>query len=77
MQKGEDICLLTDYRIKVILDATKDSSKSVIEISKKYDIPLSTVYRKVHYLQKQHLLKSIIKISPSGRKYMLYKSKFS
>jgi DNA-binding Lrp family transcriptional regulator len=68
--------LADDYSRKIIL-ATIPKGKSVEDISKENDIPLSTCYRRVHeLLDAQILLVERIIVTPEGKKYELFRSAY-
>ncbi|MDE1872979.1 MAG: helix-turn-helix transcriptional regulator [Thaumarchaeota archaeon] len=67
--------ILTDKYSRTILEATIDMPKSAIDLSKEYEIPISTAYRRVHMLHKHKLVGISGSISQDGKKYFLYKSK--
>ncbi|HSD04277.1 MAG TPA: helix-turn-helix domain-containing protein [Nitrosopumilaceae archaeon] len=70
----DQIPIILDPHSKMILDITCNLPKSVSEIKNECNIPLSTLYRKIRKLHNYHLLKTMIKITPEGNKYALYKS---
>ncbi len=65
---------LSDKYARIILTATIDEPKSVIQLSEEYDIPISTAYRKVHRLRKDGLLKVDGSTISNGKRYFLYRS---
>ena len=68
--------LADEYSRKIIL-STIPKSKSVEDMSKENDIPLSTCYRRVHdLLDAQILLVERIIITPDGKKYELLRSAY-
>ena len=68
------VALINEYARK-ILCSTISSSKSIDQISRENDIPLSSCYRQVSKLLRANLVKveSII-ISDGGKKYELFRS---
>ena len=58
-----------------ILNITRNSFKSAIEISIGSNFSLTTVYRRIHVLQEYGLLEVVGKIRSDGRKFFLYRSK--
>lgn len=67
--------LSDDYSRKII-NHIIDQPKSVIDMVKEYDIPMTTAYRRVNDLTEKKLLKvtgSIV--TDDGKKYFLYQSK--
>ena len=67
--------LLTDEYAERILVATKNSPRSVQEISDRYDIPIAACYRKVHELEEAGFLKCAeIVTTPKVKTMKLYQS---
>src|SRR5438034_8961056 len=67
--------LLTDEYAERILVATQTVSRSVQEISDKYDIPIAACYRKIHELEEAGLLHvAEIVTTPKGKTMNLYRS---
>lgn len=67
---------LSDDYSKKILNYTIEQPRSVIDIVKALDIPMTTAYRRVNSLTEQKILKvtgSIV--TDDGKKYFLYKSR--
>ena len=67
--------ILADKYSRAILDATRDSPKSAIDLSAECKIPISTAYRRVQELHDNKLLGISGSINDDGKKYFLYKSK--
>jgi DNA-binding Lrp family transcriptional regulator len=68
--------LADEYSRKIILSAIP-KSKSVEEMSRENDIPLSTCYRRVHeLLDAQILVIERIIVTPDGKKYELLRSAY-
>lgn len=65
---------LGDKYNRIILISTIDEPKSALQISKEYGIPASTVYRKLHTLEKDGLVKVDGSVIENGKRYYLYKS---
>jgi cobalamin biosynthesis Co2+ chelatase CbiK len=80
--KPETIHALTqalsdEYSMKIIL-STIPKEKSVEDLSKENDIPLSTCYRRVHeMLDGGLLIVQRIVVTPDGKKYELLRSAFN
>ena len=58
------------------MNYTIEQSKSVVDIVKECDIPMSTAYRRVHELEENKILKvtgSIV--TDDGKKYFLYQNR--
>ncbi len=68
--------LSDEYSRKILLSAIP-GAKSVEDLSKENDIPLSTCYRRVHELLDSHILvvERII-VTPEGKKYELLRSAY-
>src|SRR2546428_770087 len=67
--------LLTDEYAERILVATQITSRSVQEISDKYDIPIAACYRKIHELEEAGFLNvAQIVTTPKGKTMKLYRS---
>lgn len=67
---------LSDEYSKKILNYTIEQPRSVIDIVKALDIPMTTAYRRINSLTDQKILKvtgSIV--TDDGKKYFLYKSR--
>ncbi|MDG6988241.1 MAG: hypothetical protein JRN21_02835 [Nitrososphaerota archaeon] len=68
--------LADEYSRKIILAAIPNS-KSVEDMSRENDIPLSTCYRRVHeLLAAQILVIERIVVTPEGKKYELLRSAY-
>lgn len=68
--------LADEYSRKIILSAIS-GPKSVEEMSRENDIPLSTCYRRVHeLLDAQILVVERIIVTPEGKKYELLRSSY-
>jgi DNA-binding Lrp family transcriptional regulator len=68
--------LADEYSRKILLSAIP-AAKSVEDMSRENDIPLSTCYRRVHeLLDAQILLVEKIIVTPDGKKYELLRSAY-
>ena len=68
--------MLADTESRAILFSIIRRGKTAAELSQKYKIPLSSVYKKISDLEELTLLKvDSWKISDSGRKFKIYKSR--
>ena len=68
--------LADEYSRKIILSAIP-KAKSVEDMSRENDIPLSTCYRRVHeLLDSQILVVEKIIVTPEGKKYELLRSAY-
>ena len=68
--------LADEYARKILL-STIPKAKSVEEMSRENDIPLSTCYRRVHeLLDSQILVVEKIIVTPDGKKYELLRSAY-
>lgn len=67
--------LLTDEYAERILVATQTDSRSVQEISDRYNIPIAACYRKIHELEEAGFLKvAEIVTTPKGKTMKMYRS---
>ena len=67
--------LLTDEYAERILVATQVTSRSVQEISDKYDIPIAACYRKIRILEEVGLIQCVERIlTQKGKRKNLYTS---
>jgi len=67
---------LSDDYSRTIMNFTIEQSKSVIDMVKKLDVPMTTAYRRVHDLEESKILKvtgSIV--TDDGKKYFLYQNR--
>lgn len=68
--------LADEYSRKILLSAIP-KAKSVEDMSRENDIPLSTAYRRVHeLLNAQILVVERIIVTPDGKKYELLRSSY-
>ena len=68
--------LADEYSRKILLSAIP-AAKSVEDMSRENDIPLSTCYRRVHeLLDAQILVVEKIIVTPEGKKYELLRSAY-
>ena len=66
--------LLDDYSRK-ILDSTIDKAKSITEIIREQDIPMTSTYRRVKLLMENKLIKvERSMVTEDGKRYYLYLS---
>jgi hypothetical protein len=67
---------LGDRYTRMILLSIIDEPKSVIDISRERNIPISSAYRKIHWLERMRLItaKGFV-ITDDGKKYHLYQSR--
>ena len=65
-----------DAESRTILFSIVKKGKTASELSQKYKIPLSSVYKKISDLEELTLIKvDSWRISDSGRKFKIYKSR--
>ena len=67
---------LSDDYSRTIMNYTIEQPKSVVDIVKDCDIPMTTAYRRVHELEENKILKvtgSIV--TDDGKKYFLYQNR--
>lgn len=76
MVKGIIQALSDEYARKIILSATL-KPKSVEDLTKENDIPMSTCYRRVHELVGEGIMMiDKIIITPEGKKFETFRSAF-
>ena len=67
---------LSDEYSRTIMNKTIEKPKSVVDIVKECDIPMTTAYRRVHELEENKILKATDSIiTEDGKKYFLYQSR--
>lgn len=67
---------LGDKYTRTILLSVIDEPKSVIDITREQKIPISSAYRKIHWLEKMHMIVARgFVITDNGKKYHLYQSR--
>jgi DNA-binding Lrp family transcriptional regulator len=67
---------LSDDYSRTIMNATIEKPKSVVDLVKECNIPMTTAYRRVHELEENKILKvtgSIV--TDDGKKYFLYQNR--
>ena len=67
---------LSDEYSRTIMNYTIEKPKSVVDISKDCDVPMTTAYRRVHELEESKILKitgSIV--TDDGKKFFLYQNR--
>src|SRR5436189_2947694 len=76
-QPAEDAIMrvLSDHFSRMIILSTTERPKSVEDVSRENNIPLSTCYRRVGILSRQGILivERVI-ITPTGKKHVLYRT---
>lgn len=69
---------LTDIQSRTIIFSIIKKGKTATELSDKYKIPLSSVYKKLTDLEELSLIRvEQLLISDSGRKFKIFKSRIS
>jgi transposase-like protein len=77
-KNAEDILkIISNDQAMQILQATNDVPKSVWEISTKYGIPLTQVYRWISRLRNSKLVRVSGNTNSSGKKFFMYQSKIN
>lgn len=74
-QKQKALQMFSDTYTRVILSAMMEQPKSALQITEETKIPLTTVYRKLHHLLEENLIRISGQIAENGKKNFLYKSK--
>lgn len=77
MEEEMILQILLDKNCRAILEATREKSKTVAEISGECNVPRSTIYRKLRLLKKLKFLHVLFKIGSNGKKLSSYKNKIS
>ena len=68
--------VIGDEYARAILLSIIDNPKSAIDIAKEQNIPISSIYRKIHWLENARLIKvKGFVITGDGKKYHLYQSR--
>jgi predicted transcriptional regulator len=74
-RKQKVLEVFSDNYMRVILSSMMEKPKSALQISDETKIPLTTVYRKLHNLMEDNLIRISGHIAENGKKNFLYKSK--
>ena len=76
-QERADLILgaISDPDRRKILNSIRDEFKTANQIASETNLPISTVYRKIHELDEKHVLISSGKINSHGKKEFTYQSK--
>lgn len=74
-KKQKALEMFSDNYARIILSAMIEQPKSALQITEETKIPLTTVYRKLHNMLEENLIKISGQIAENGKKNFLYKSK--
>lgn len=74
-KKQKALEIFSDTYTRVILSTMMENPKSALQITEETKIPLTTVYRKLHHLIEENLIRISGQIAENGKKNFLYKSK--
>jgi predicted transcriptional regulator len=74
-KKQKALEMFSDNYTRIILSAMIEQPKSALQITEETKIPLTTVYRKLHNMLEENLIKISGQIAENGKKNFLYKSK--
>lgn len=74
-KKQKALEVFSDTYTRVILSTMMENPRSALQISEETKIPLTTVYRKIHHLLEDNLIRISGQIAENGKKNFLYKSK--
>ena len=74
-KKQKAIEIFSDNYTRVILSAMIENPRSALQITEETKIPLTTVYRKIHHLLEQNMIRISGQIAENGKKNFFYKSK--
>jgi len=76
LEERDLLKVIGDECARTILLSIMDEPKSAIDITREKKIPISSVYRKLHWLENARLIKvKGFVITGDGKKYHLYQSK--
>ncbi|MFN3654483.1 MAG: winged helix-turn-helix domain-containing protein [Candidatus Nitrosotenuis sp.] len=74
-KKQKALEVFSDNYTRLILSTMMEKPKSALQIANETKIPTTTVYRKLHQLMENNLIKISGQIAENGKKNFLYKSK--
>ncbi len=74
-KKQKALEVFSDSYTRVILSSMMETPKSALQISDETRIPLTTIYRKLHSLLEENMIRISGQIAENGKKNFLYKSK--
>lgn len=74
-KKQKALEVFSDNYTRIILSTMIESPKSALQITGETKIPLTTVYRKLHHLLEENMIRISGQIAENGKKNFLYKSK--
>ncbi len=74
-KKDVMLTILSDKYCRAIIEATRYTPKSAMDLTAETKIPISTIYRRIQMLHDNKLLLTSGTISEDGKKLFLYKSR--
>jgi len=74
-KKQKALEVFSDNYTRIILTTMMEKPKSALQVAEETRIPLTTVYRKLHHLLENSMIRISGQISENGKKNFLYKSK--
>jgi hypothetical protein len=74
-KKQKALEFFSDGYTRIILSAMMETPKTALQIADETKIPLTTVYRKLHHLMENNMIRISGQIAENGKKNFLYKSK--
>jgi predicted ArsR family transcriptional regulator len=74
-KKQKALEVFSDNYTRIILATMMEKPRSALQIAEETKIPLTTVYRKLHHLLENNMIRISGQIAESGKKNFLYKSK--
>jgi predicted transcriptional regulator len=74
-KKQKALEIFSDNYTRIILATMMEKPKSTLQIAEETKIPLTTVYRKLHHLMENNMIRISGYIAENGKKNFLYKSK--
>lgn len=76
LKEADILQVIGDEYARAILLSIIDNPKSAIDIAREQKIPISSIYRKIHWLENARLIKvKGFVITGDGKKYHLYQSR--
>jgi len=74
-KKQKALEVFSDNYTRIILATMMEKPRSALQIAEETKIPLTTVYRKLHHLLENNMIRISGQIAENGKKNFLYKSK--
>ncbi len=74
-KKQKALEVFSDSYTRIILATMMEKPRSALQIAEETKIPLTTIYRKLHHLLENNMIRISGQIAENGKKNFLYKSK--